>query len=98
MSLARSEDIQQRLRIFEPEVDFWIREHGLPENEKTQIMEIVRDALEHDKESFHLQKLRSLLVDRIERIKGNFSDDEVQKVNPSFHYLVTKPYFNFLHS
>ncbi|PON96854.1 Cyclic nucleotide-binding-like [Trema orientale] len=80
MATARSEEIQQRMRTFEPEIDFWIREHGFPANERTLMMEEVRVALEHDKESFDLEKLRSLLMDRIERTKGNVSDDGVEKL------------------
>ncbi|PON50123.1 Cyclic nucleotide-binding-like [Parasponia andersonii] len=80
MATARSEDIQQRMRTLEPEIDVWIREHGFPANEKTLMMEKVRLALEYDKESFDLKELQSLLMHRIERTKGNVSDDAVEKL------------------
>ncbi|GMN39892.1 hypothetical protein TIFTF001_009120 [Ficus carica] len=62
MATAKSEDIGQRMKMVEPEIDFWIQNHGLPPNIKTLILQHVRHTLEHDSNNFDLESLLSFLL------------------------------------
>ena len=87
MATSRSEEIVKRMRWIEEEVDIWVWRRYLPEDERTLVMQDVEHALQHFKDSFNMQSLRSLLLRRLERINDNLNYDEGEKVSSiTLHY------------
>lgn len=75
------------MRWIEEEVDIWVWRRYLPEDERTLVMQDVEHALQHFKDSFNMQSLRSLLLRRLERINDNLNYDEGEKVSSiTLHY------------
>ncbi|XP_048325807.2 cyclic nucleotide-gated ion channel 1 isoform X1 [Ziziphus jujuba] len=80
LATARSEEIRQKMKTKEPEIDLWISSSGIPENEKTVVMQQIQYALEHEKDVDFENLLRHLSLYHKDSLrKGNLSLDELRK-------------------
>lgn len=80
LATTRSEEIRQKLKTKEPEIDLWISSNGLPQNKRSAVMQQILSTLEHDKDVDVENLLHFLPLDHKEITKGNLTLDEIQKV------------------
>ncbi|XP_015878201.3 cyclic nucleotide-gated ion channel 1-like [Ziziphus jujuba] len=79
LATTRSEEIRQKLKTKEPEIDLWISSNGLPQNKRSAVMQQILSTLEHDKDVDVENLLHFLPLDHKEITKGNLTLDEIQK-------------------
>lgn len=95
LATARSEEIRQKMKTKEPEIDLWISSSGIPENEKTVVMQQIQYALEHEKDVDFENLLRHLSLYHKDSLrKGNLSLDELRKVGFYKKVLILKDAFS----
>lgn len=78
MANTRSEDIAQKMRKIEEEINIRLRRHSLPASEKEPIMQQVQKALmEGNKDSL---EVAILLADLLEPTNRNFNHGGIEEV------------------
>ena len=80
LATTRSEEIRQKMKMMEPEIDFCVKSHELLKDKKTLIMKHVEIALKHDKDNkfqFITTLMETLFPDKKDQ---GYPKDDIIKV------------------